>query len=227
MIELRNVEKYYKGGAGARRLHVLKDITLTIGSGEFVSLTGASGSGKSTLMNIMGCLDTPDSGTLRIDGKNIAAMSEKSRAAVRNRDIGFIFQGFNLIPALTAEENVMLPLLYRHMSQSERAKLARKALAAVGLSHRVDHKPYELSGGQQQRVAIARAIAAKPALILADEPTGSLDRASGEAVIEALLRLNEKGRTVVLVTHDSTVAAAARREIKISEGRVRGAEDSE
>ena len=197
---------------------MLKNISLTINDGEFVAVTGSSGSGKSTLMNIIGCLDTPDSGAYRLCGKNVASMSEKSRAAVRNREIGFIFQGFNLIPALTAEENVMLPLMYRRMNAAMRRSLAQKALKAVGLSHRVDHKPYELSGGQQQRVAIARAIAAKPPVILADEPTGSLDRASGEVVLEALLRLNETGRTVILVTHDPFVSSAAQREIRLCDG---------
>lgn len=217
MIELKNINKYY---GGAKGLHVLRHVTLRIESGEFCAITGASGSGKSTLMNILGCLDMPDGGVYRLDGKNITAMSEKSRAAIRNRDIGFIFQSFNLIPALTAEENVMLPLMYRRMKQSARRELAQKALGAVGMSHRTGHKPYELSGGQQQRVAIARAIAAKPPVILADEPTGSLDRSSGEAVLEALLRLNETGRTVILVTHDQSIAKAARREIKISDGTV-------
>ena len=199
MIELKNINKYY---GGAKGLHVLRHVTLRIESGEFCAITGASGSGKSTLMNILGCLDMPDGGVYRLDGKNITAMSEKSRAAIRNRDIGFIFQSFNLIPALTAEENVMLPLMYRRMKQSARRELAQKALGAVGMSHRTGHKPYELP------------------VILADEPTGSLDRSSGEAVLEALLRLNETGRTVILVTHDQSIAKAARREIKISDGAV-------
>ncbi len=218
LIELNAVNKYY--GTEKNRLHVLKEISFTIKKGELVAITGSSGSGKSTLMNILGCLDTPDSGVYRINGKNAAALSERSRAAIRNREIGFVFQGFNLIPALTAEENVQLPLIYRNMPQSKRRELSRKALAMVGLSHRMDHKPYELSGGQQQRVAIARAIAAKPPMILADEPTGNLDPASGKMVLEALIRLNETGRTVILITHDPNIAAAAGRRIRIYDGRV-------
>ncbi len=218
LISLDNVNKYYEG-SGAR-LHVLKDVSLTVDRGELVAITGASGSGKSSLMNILGCLDLPGSGSYRLCGKNVVTMSEKSRAAVRNREIGFVFQGFNLISALTAEENVMLPLLYRSMTQSTRRRIARSALCAVGLSHRMDHKPYELSGGQQQRVAIARAIAAKPPIILADEPTGNLDSASGELVLKALMRLHETGRTVILITHDPSVAALAQRQIVISDGRI-------
>ena len=218
LIELKNVNKYYKSGESG--LHVLKNISLTIEKGELVSITGSSGSGKSTLMNIIGCLDLPDSGAYRINGKNVLSMSERSRAAVRNREIGFIFQGFNLIPALTADENVRLPLMYRNMPQCKRRELSHRALKAVGLSSRMDHKPYELSGGQQQRVAIARAIAAKPPIILADEPTGSLDAASGEIVIETLLKLNAAGRTVVIVTHDPGIAMAAPRRIVIKDGEV-------
>lgn len=217
LIQLSGINKFYSGKQGAG-VHVLKDVSLTIDRGELAAITGPSGSGKSTLMNILGCLDAPDSGSYRLDGKNVLMMSERSRAAVRNRDIGFIFQGFNLIPALSAEENVLLPLLYRNMPQSARRELARRALKMVGLSHRMDHKPYELSGGQQQRVAIARAIAAKPPMILADEPTGNLDKASGEIVLSALLRLNETGRTVVIITHDPNVASLAKRGITISDG---------
>ncbi len=219
IIELKNINKYYKSRSGhGESVHVLKNVSLSIKKGELAAITGSSGSGKSTLMNIIGCLDKPNGGSYRLNGKNVLMMSEKSRSAVRNRDIGFIFQGFNLIPALTAEENVMLPLLYRRMSAKERERLARQSLKTVGLSHRADHKPYELSGGQQQRVAIARAIAAKPPMILADEPTGNLDRTSGEIVLEALLKLNASGRTVIIITHDPYVASLAGRRIRISEG---------
>ncbi len=218
LIDLERVNKYYTGGN--TRLHVLKNISLTIEKGELVAITGSSGSGKSTLMNILGCLDMPDGGSYRLGGKNVVSMSEKSRAAIRNREIGFVFQGFNLIPALTAEENVQLPLMYRSMTQSARRELSRKALGMVGLSHRMGHKPYELSGGQQQRVAIARAIAAKPPMILADEPTGNLDPESGEVVLDALLRLNETGRTVIIITHDPKVASAAKRRIYIDNGMI-------
>ena len=217
IIEIDRINKYYT--FGGRRIHVLKDMSLTVGRGELVAVTGASGSGKSTLMNILGCLDSPDSGVYRLNGKNTTSMSEKSRAAVRNREIGFVFQGFNLIPALNAEENVQLPLMYRHIPLKQRRELARSALKLVGLEHRMEHKPYELSGGQQQRVAIARAIAAKPPMILADEPTGNLDSASGKIVLDALLHLHSLGRTVVLITHDEGVAALAGRQVVISDGR--------
>ena len=218
LIELSNVNKYYSGKNGS--IHVLKDISLSVDRGEFVAITGSSGSGKSTLMNIIGCLDTPTSGRYNLDGHNVMRMSERNQAHIRNREIGFIFQGFNLIYALNALENVQLPLMYRGIPQKERTELAERALKMVGLEKRMFHKPYELSGGQQQRVAIARAIAAKPPIILADEPTGNLDSNSGEIVLEALLKLNGIGKTVVLITHDKKVADMASREIKISDGEI-------
>ncbi len=215
VMDMKNVCKSYC--ENGLKTDVLKNISLQIKKGEFVAITGSSGAGKSTLMNIMGCLDTIDSGCFRINGKNVSSMSEKCRAYIRNRDIGFVFQGFNLIPALTAEENVMLPLLYRkNITSAERKYLARQALSAVGLSNRIHYKPYELSGGQQQRVAIARAIASKPPIILADEPTGSLDKNSGELVLDSLLKLNMSGRTVIIVTHDRNIAVRANRQIIIS-----------
>ena len=219
LIELCNVNKFYFGKNS--RVHVLKDISLSVDKGEFVAITGSSGSGKSTLMNIIGCLDTPTSGRYSLDGHNVMRMSEKNQAHIRNREIGFIFQGFNLIYALNALENVQLPLMYRGIPQKERTELAEKALKMVGLEKRMLHKPYELSGGQQQRVAIARAIAAKPPIILADEPTGNLDSNSGEIVLEALLKLNEIGKTIVLITHDGKVAEMASREIRICDGEVK------
>ena len=218
LIELSNVNKYYCGKNGS--IHVLKNISLSVDRGEFVAITGSSGSGKSTLMNIIGCLDTPTSGRYSLDGHNVMRMSERNQAHIRNREIGFIFQGFNLIYALNALENVQLPLMYRGIPQKKRTELAERALKMVGLEKRMFHKPYELSGGQQQRVAIARAIAAKPPIILADEPTGNLDSNSGEIVLEALLKLNGIGKTVVLITHDKKVADMASREIKISDGEI-------
>lgn len=218
LIELSKIEKYYI--AKNNRIHVLNNISLSIDKGEFVAITGSSGSGKSTLMNILGCLDIPTSGSYKLCGENIINMNEKKQARIRNRDIGFIFQGFNLIHALTAYENVQLPLMYRGIPSKQRKALAVNALRMVGLEKRMNHKPYELSGGQQQRVAIARAIATKPPIILADEPTGNLDSQSGEVILEALTRLNENGKTVILITHDSKVADLARRKIKIRDGRL-------
>ncbi len=218
LIELNSVRKYYTCSAG--KLHVLRGVTLFIEKGEFTAITGSSGSGKSTLMNILGCLDTPTGGIYKLCGRNIVNADERVRTVIRNREIGFIFQGFNLIPALTALENVELPLVYRGIPYKERQKMANTALAMVGLSHRMNHKPYELSGGQQQRVAIARAIAAKPPIILADEPTGNLDSESGGNILYALDRLNEHGTTVVLITHDENIAKKARRRIKIADGRI-------
>ncbi len=216
LIELQNVSKSYTGKTD--NTPVLKNVSLTIDRGEFVSITGSSGSGKSTLMNIIGCLDAPTSGIYRLGGKNIKILSERTQAHIRNREIGFIFQGFNLIPALTAFENVQLPLIYRGVPQGVRRELASKSLKMVGLEKRMNHRPYELSGGQQQRVAIARAIASKPPIILADEPTGNLDSASGEIILEAMTRLNEAGKTVILITHDEKVAGMAKRRIQIADG---------
>ncbi|MBQ2151910.1 MAG: ABC transporter ATP-binding protein, partial [Clostridia bacterium] len=211
-------EKYYKGKSGD--LHVLKNISLAINRGEFAAITGSSGSGKSTLMNIIGCLDVPDSGSYTLGDVNIMKTNDKKRAFIRNRKIGFIFQGFNLIHALTAMENVQLPLIYRGVPYHERQLAAKRALKLVGLENRLDHKPYELSGGQQQRVAIARAIASDPPVILADEPTGSLDPRSGKIVLEILTELNRRGRTVVIITHDESIAVLAKRRICIKDGKI-------
>ena len=218
LIELKNINKYYYGKDS--EIHVLKNISLSIDRGEMVAITGSSGSGKSTLMNILGCLDVPSTGKYILSGEDVMCMNEHGQANIRNKEIGFIFQGFNLIYALTALENVQLPLMYRGIPPKQRKILAVKALKMVGLENRMNHKPYELSGGQQQRVAIARAIAAKPPIILADEPTGNLDSHSGEIILNALMRLNENGKTVILITHDDNVAKMARRRIKISDGRL-------
>ncbi len=217
LIELQHVSKIYDGGEQVR---ALDDVSLTVDDGEFVAVIGQSGSGKSTLMNILGCLDVPTRGRYLLGGQDMSRVSPKVGALVRSRRIGFIFQGFHLIPSLTAEENVELPLLYRGMGREERRRRAAEALCRVGLSARVNHRPSELSGGQQQRVAIARALAASPPLILADEPTGNLDSASGAQIMEMLHELNRDGHTVVLITHDQTIAESAPRRIVIRDGRV-------
>lgn len=217
LIELQHVSKLYQGGEQVR---ALDDVSLTIDDGEFVAVIGQSGSGKSTLMNILGCLDVPTKGRYLLGGRDMSRVSPAASAAVRSRKIGFIFQGFHLIPSLTAEENVELPLLYRGMGREERRQRAAESLRRVGLAERVRHRPSELSGGQQQRVAIARALAASPPLILADEPTGNLDSASGAEIMRMLHELNRDGHTVVLITHDNAIADAAGRRIVIRDGRV-------
>lgn len=218
LISLSHVNKRYHTAAGEVR--ALDDVSLTINSGEFVAVVGRSGSGKSTLMNILGCLDAPTEGCYRLAGKDMSRCTEIYRTQVRGRHIGFVFQGFHLIPSLTALENVELPLLYRGFPREERRRRALQSLARVGLAERVTHRPSELSGGQQQRVAIARAVAAAPPLILADEPTGNLDSTSGDEVMEMLRDLHREGKTVILITHDDAIAAAAERRICIRDGRV-------
>jgi putative ABC transport system ATP-binding protein len=218
MIKIRKLSKRYE--IGENIVAALDDVSLDIQGGALVSVTGASGSGKTTLMNILGCLDSPTEGEYVLDGEDVSRMSRRRLAAIRNCKIGFIFQGFNLIPTLTARENVLLPLVYRKTPVRIRERLADEALELVGLSHRASHRPFELSGGQQQRVAIARAIAAKPPLILADEPCGSLDSRSGADVMKTLRELNAAGRTVVLITHDENAAKAANQIIRISDGRI-------
>ena len=204
LIELKDIYKIYQ--TGEAEVHALDGVSLQIDSGEFVSIVGQSGSGKSTLMNLLGCLDIPTSGTYLLDGVDVSTMSENRLSDIRNRRIGFIFQGFNLISGLTAIENVELPLIYRKMERKERKKLVYQSLERVGLKKRMRHRPSEMSGGQQQRVAIARAIAASPPIIFADEPTGNLDSKSGEEVINILRELNQEGRTVILITHDNGIA---------------------
>ena len=218
MISIKNMSKIYK--MGDNEVHALNQVNLEIKEHEFVSIIGPSGSGKSTLMNMLGCLDVPTAGEYILDGKEIKKMSDDELAKIRNDKIGFVFQGFNLLPKLTALENVELPLIYQGITAKERKERAKKALESVGLGERVDHKPTELSGGQQQRVAIARALITNPPLILADEPTGNLDSSSGKEIMEIFHTLNKNGNTIVLITHDNDVAAQAKRVIKIQDGKL-------
>ncbi len=218
MIRLENVCKNYQ--IGSEVIHALDNACLNIEKGEFVSIIGPSGSGKSTLMNIVGCLDTADSGDYILDDIPIEDYTEKELARIRNKKIGFVFQSFNLIPKLTAEENVELPLIYQGVKKSEREERVMAALEMVNLTKRINHYPTELSGGQQQRVAIARAIATSPSLILADEPTGNLDSSTSQEIMDIFLDLNNKGNTIVLITHDNEVAERAKRILYIRDGRV-------
>jgi putative ABC transport system ATP-binding protein len=224
MILLKDIVKKYR--MGAETVAALDGVSLEVRDGEFVAIVGPSGSGKSTLMNIIGCLDVADSGEYELDGKPITRYSERQLARVRNRSIGFVFQGFNLLPKLNALENVELPLVYQNMSRSERRRQALEALEQVGLADRLKHKPSELSGGQQQRVAVARALAAKPSMILADEPTGNLDSHTGREIIDLFRELNTGGNTIVLITHDPTIAAQTQRRIHIEDGRIKGGDEA-
>lgn len=216
MIDLRNITKVYD--MGPIQVEVLRGISLYVKEGDFISIMGPSGSGKSTLMNMIGCLDVPTAGEYYLDGREISTYNEKQLSKIRNQKIGFIFQKFNLLPKITAYENVELPLIYRGMSSRERRQKTLEALDKVGLSDRMTHKPNELSGGQQQRVAIARALAGDPPVLLADEPTGNLDSKSGADVINLIKQLNQEGKTIVLITHDSQVAEAAHKTIVIKDG---------
>ncbi len=218
MINVSSLSREYSIGNSA--VHALRDISLHVSRGEFVAIIGKSGSGKSTLMNILGCLDTPTCGTYFLNGRDVSSLSKKELSKIRNREIGFIFQGFNLLDKLTAVENVELPLIYSRTPRKVRREAAVSALCRVGLSDRLFHKPAELSGGQQQRVAIARAITQKPSVILADEPTGNLDAASGREILDILTTLHNDGATIVLITHDASVASEADRIIEISDGRI-------
>ena len=218
LIKVRDLCKVYN--PGENEVRALDHVDLSIDKGELVGIIGHSGSGKSTLMNMLGCLDVPTSGNYYLNGKDVSNMTDDELSDVRNVEIGFIFQGFNLIPNLTAKENVELPLIYRGVSKKEREDLAVESLKAVGLEHRMDHKPSEMSGGQQQRVAIARAIAARPPVILADEPTGNLDSRSTQEIMEVLKELHRSGRTVILITHDDEIAAQVNRVIRIKDGKV-------
>ena len=207
-------------GEGAARMEVLRGIDVEIARGEICVLLGPSGSGKSTFMNMLGLLDVPTSGEYKLDGHNTSKLSDDEMSEIRNKEIGFIFQGFNLISSLTAQENVELPLAYRGMPKAQRHILSEDALKRVGLEKRMNHLPKQMSGGQQQRVAIARAVAAKPPIILADEPTGNLDSHSGAEVMRILHELHREGRTVILITHDNEIAANAHRVIRIQDGQV-------
>ncbi|HWM89592.1 MAG TPA: ABC transporter ATP-binding protein [Thermoanaerobaculia bacterium] len=217
LLELRGIRKVY--GAGQAAVEALRGIDLTIHQGEFVAVMGTSGSGKSTCMNLVGCLDVPTSGEYLFQGVDVGKLDRNQLALVRRNYIGFVFQGFNLLPRTTALENVELPLIYKRMRAAERRRLARQALASVGLAGREDHTPAELSGGQQQRVAIARALVTDPVLLVADEPTGNLDTATSDEVMQLLAELNrERGVTIVMVTHEPDVAAWSRRQIVFRDG---------
>ena len=218
LIDIRERCKIYN--PGENEVRALDHVDLKIDKNEFVAIIGQSGSGKSTLMNMLGCLDVPTSGTYILNGQDVSGLTDNELSDIRNREIGFIFQGFNLIAGLTAIENVELPLIYRGIGRKERLRLSRIALEKVGLKARMDHKPSEMSGGQQQRVAIARAIAQAPPVILADEPTGNLDSGSTKEIMEILKELHAEGRTVILITHDNEIAARARRIIRIMDGKI-------
>ncbi|MCR6513450.1 MAG: ABC transporter ATP-binding protein [Clostridium chrysemydis] len=216
VIKIENVNKTYH--MGDETLHVLNDITLTVQKGDFISIVGPSGSGKSTFMNFIGCLDKVDSGTYILDGFDVLTLSDNKLSEIRNKKIGFIFQQFNLLPKLSALENVELPLIYSGISSKERLTRARNALEKVGLKERANHLPTQLSGGQQQRVAIARAICTNPEILLCDEPTGALDTKTSKDIMNLIKSLNEEGRTVVMITHDMEVAKKAKRIIRIKDG---------
>lgn len=218
MIDLKNIYKIYK--MGENEVYALNNVTLHIDEKEFVSIIGPSGSGKSTLMNMLGCLDVPTKGTYTLNGYDVGSKTDDELAMIRNEKIGFVFQDFNLLPKLSALENVELPLIYQGVSAKERKERAVKALESVGLGERVDHKPTELSGGQQQRVAIARALVTNPPIILGDEPTGNLDSKSGKEVMEIFKELHKKGNTIILITHDADVAAQAERIVRIQDGKL-------
>ena len=217
-IKAVDLRKYYQ--VGGTTVRALDGVSLDIVDGEYVTICGASGSGKSTLMNILGCLDTPTSGSYMLDGESVPEMDDDQLSRIRGRRIGFVFQSFNLIPTLTARENVELPLLYRGVPRKQRREAATEALEQVGLLERANHRPGEMSGGQQQRTAIARAIAARPSLILADEPCGNLDSRSGRVICEILEALHMCGKTIVMITHDENAARNAERLIRISDGKI-------
>ena len=218
LIELKNVYKIYH--MGDEDVHALDGVSLTIDKGEFVAIVGQSGSGKSTMMNVLGCLDIPTRGTYLLDGVDVRELTDRELSRIRNKQIGFIFQQYNLIQNLTVLENVELPLIYQGINADDRYDMAMEALTRVGLADRVKHRPTQMSGGQQQRVAIARAIATKPPIIMADEPTGALDSRTGHEVLRFLQELYKEGSTVILITHDNGIAATARRCVRLADGKI-------
>jgi putative ABC transport system ATP-binding protein len=218
LIEIKNITKLYE--MGEEKLYALRGVDLAIEKNEYVAIMGPSGSGKSTLMNIIGCLDTPTSGDYILNGKDVHEMDDDELAEIRNREIGFVFQTFNLLPRSNALHNVELPLIYSGLSKSERMRRAEEALVNVGLSDRMTHKPNELSGGQRQRVAVARALINNPSIILADEPTGNLDTKTGEEIMALIKELNNKGNTIIIVTHEEDIAKHAKRIVKIRDGMI-------
>ncbi|PWV97899.1 putative ABC transport system ATP-binding protein [Paenibacillus cellulosilyticus] len=218
IVQMTDITKFFR--MGGERFTALNEVSLEVEQGEFVAIQGPSGSGKSTLMNIMGCLDKADGGSYWLDGKEVSAISDNKLADVRNRKIGFVFQNYNLLPGLSAYENVELPLVYQGKSGKVRRAAALDMLEAVGLSNHVRHKPSEMSGGQQQRVAIARALVASPSILLADEPTGALDTRNGIEIMNLLANLHKNGMTIILITHDHAVAACAERIISIRDGKI-------
>jgi putative ABC transport system ATP-binding protein len=218
VIELSGLTRHFE--VGDQIVHALETVDLRIAAGEYVAVMGPSGSGKSTLLHILGCLDRPTRGSYRLDGREVATLRESDLAEVRSRKIGFVFQSFHLVPRLTALENVELPMTLAGLPASERRARARRTLAQVGLTDRSDHRPAQLSGGQRQRVAIARATVMNPSILLADEPTGNLDRSSGREIIELLERMNSEGLTLIVVTHDPEISHRARRVVRLVDGRV-------
>jgi putative ABC transport system ATP-binding protein len=218
LIEVRDLHKIYQ--VGTQEVRAVQEVDLTIMRGEYVAVMGSSGSGKSTLMNMLGCLDTPTLGVYRLNGTEVSSLSDDELAEIRNREIGFVFQTFNLLPRSTAAQNVELPLIYAGVKAAARAPRVTAAIEAVGLADRRTHKPNELSGGQRQRVAIARALVNNPSLLLADEPTGNLDSVTSDEIMDILGGLNDRGHTVIIVTHEPDIAARCRRVIRLSDGRI-------
>lgn len=223
LVDIKDMKKTYIMGSNI--VKALDGVNINIRGGEFVSIVGPSGSGKSTLMNMIGCLDIPDSGIYLLDGMDVSDLNDRELAEIRSEKIGFVFQGFNLLPKFTALENVELPLIYRGFHHKKRKKMAIEALDRVGLADRLHHKPTELSGGQQQRVAVARALAGNPPVLLADEPTGNLDTHTGAEILEMLDKIHDQGNTIILITHDNLLAYQAKRKIEIRDGLITGDEE--